>query len=100
MKLRAGDLLPRMVTPPPGPKARAMSARLAAAEAPGINTLYHGEPNILWAEARGANVLDVDGNRYLDLTSGFGVAAIGHRHPAVVEAVAHQSRQLLHGLGD
>lgn len=44
--------------------------------------------------------MDVDGNRYLDLTSGFGVAAVGHRHPRVVAAVRRQSGELLHGLGD
>jgi 4-aminobutyrate aminotransferase/(S)-3-amino-2-methylpropionate transaminase len=54
----------------------------------------------LWAEALGANVLDVDGNRYLDLTSGFGVALVGHRHPAVVAAVRRQAGRLIHGLGD
>ena len=98
--LRRGDLLPRMVVAPPGPQARAFSERLAAAEAPGINTLAGGRPSLLWEEALGANVLDVDGNRYLDLTSGFGVAAVGHRHPRVVAAVRAQSGRLLHGLGD
>ena len=72
---------------------------LADLEAPGINTLA-GEANILWREALGANVLDVDGNCYIDLTSGFGVAAIGHRHPRVVAAVRDQSERLMHGLGD
>jgi 4-aminobutyrate aminotransferase-like enzyme len=99
-RLRRGDLLPRMVVPPPGPRAQALSARLAAAEAPGINTLAGGRPSLLWEEALGANVLDVDGNRYLDLTSGFGVAAVGHRHPRVVAAVRAQSGRLLHALGD
>ncbi|HEV7516438.1 MAG TPA: aspartate aminotransferase family protein, partial [Thermoanaerobaculia bacterium] len=33
-------------------------------------------------------------------TSGFGVAAVGHRHPRVVAALAEQSGRLLHGLGD
>lgn len=89
-----------MVVSPPGPLARQLSADLSRYEAPGINTLYRGEPNIVWAEALGSNVLDVDGNRYIDLTSGFGVAAIGHRHPAVVEAIVAQSQNLLHGLGD
>jgi 4-aminobutyrate aminotransferase-like enzyme len=102
--LRRGDLLPRIVTPPPGPRSRAVAAELDAHEAPGINTLVHGPggplPNLVWAEARGSNVLDVDGNRYLDLTAGFGVAAVGHRHPRVVEAVRRQSGRLIHGLGD
>lgn len=55
---------------------------------------------MLWEEALGSNVLDIDGNRYLDLTAGFGVAAVGHRHPAVVSAVSEQAEHLVHGLGD
>ena len=55
---------------------------------------------MLWEEALGSNVLDIDGDRYLDLTAGFGVAAVGHRHPAVVSAVKRQADRLLHGLGD
>lgn len=99
-RLRRGDLLPRIVTSPPGPAARQASRALARYEAPGINTLYGDDPNILWQEARGANVLDVDGNRYVDFTAGFGVAAIGHRHSRVLRAIDRQSRRLVHGLGD
>jgi 4-aminobutyrate aminotransferase / (S)-3-amino-2-methylpropionate transaminase / 5-aminovalerate transaminase len=99
-KLRRGDRLPEIVTPPPGPRARELCRRLGELEAPGINTLYGDAANILWQEALGANVLDVDGNRYVDLTSGFGVAAVGHRHPRVVAAIRRQSSALIHGLGD
>jgi len=45
-------------------------------------------------------VVDADGNVYVDLTSGFGASAIGHRHPRVVAAVRAQSERLLHALGD
>jgi 4-aminobutyrate aminotransferase-like enzyme len=97
----AEDRLPDVRVPPPGPRSRELSAELAAAEAPGINTLGDGDaPALVWREARGANVVDVDGNRYVDLTSGFGVAAVGHRHPDVVAAVHAQADRLLHGLGD
>lgn len=95
-----GDLPPEIVVPPPGPRSRELSAALGRFEAPGINTLVGGEPAILWEEARGANVRDVDGNIYIDLTSGFGVAAVGHRHPRVVAAVREQAGRLLHALGD
>jgi 4-aminobutyrate aminotransferase-like enzyme len=95
-----GDLLPEIVVPPPGPRSRELSEALRELEAPGVNTLFGGEPAILWEEARGANVRDVDGNLYIDLTSGFGVAAVGHRHPRVVAAVREQAGRLLHGLGD
>ena len=89
-----------MVCEPPGPRSRDASRRLAAAEAPGINTLYRGLPALVWDEAAGVNVRDLDGNVYLDFSSGFGVAAVGHRHPRVVEAVTAQAGRLLHGLGD
>lgn len=104
--LRRGDLLPRIVTPPPGPRSRELGEALRAFEAPGINTLIAGPPGtspipgIAWSEARGVNVCDLDGNRFLDLTAGFGVAAVGHRHPLVVAAIREQSGRLIHGLGD
>jgi 4-aminobutyrate aminotransferase-like enzyme len=71
-------------------------------EAPGINTLSStpGAVSLLWEEAAGSNVRDVDGNLFIDLTSGFGVAAVGHRHPRVVEAIRAQAGRLIHGLGD
>lgn len=103
--MRFGDLPPRIAVEPPGPRSRALSADLRRSEAPGVNTLlpdgrggFH--PSILWEEAAGANVRDVDGNVYVDLTAGFGVAAVGHRHPRVVEAVRGQAGRLLHALGD
>jgi 4-aminobutyrate aminotransferase-like enzyme len=100
-RLAGGAEAPRIVAPPPGPASRALSARLARAEAPGVDTLGpRDEPAVVWREALGANVLDVDGNVYLDLTAGFGVAALGHRHPRVVAAVAAQAAELVHGLGD
>ena len=98
-----GDLPPRIVSPPPGPRSRALSADLRELEAPGVNTLPGGDPaaaSVLWEEACRSNVRDVDGNIYIDLTAGFGVAAVGHRHPRVVEAVREQAGRLLHGLGD
>ncbi|MEA2563728.1 MAG: 4-aminobutyrate aminotransferase / (S)-3-amino-2-methylpropionate transaminase / 5-aminovalerate [Acidobacteriota bacterium] len=87
---------------PPGPRSRELSRRIAEVEAPGINTLTSapGAVSLFWDEAEGAHVRDVDGNLYIDLTSGFGVAAVGHRHPRVVEAVRAQAGRLLHGLGD
>lgn len=103
MPLHRGDLPPAVAVPPPGPRSRELSRDLARFEAPGVNTLGGpggDEPSVVWAEALGANVLDVDGNRYVDLTSGFGAAAVGHRHPRVVAAVREQSERLLHGLGD
>jgi 4-aminobutyrate aminotransferase-like enzyme len=46
------------------------------------------------------NVWDADGNRFLDLTSAFGVSGLGHTNPAVGEALHSQARQLFHAMGD
>jgi len=92
--------LPRLVDRAPGPRSRRYGRQLEKVEAPVVNTIVDGLPSPLWQEALGANILDVDGNRWLDLTAGFGVAAVGHRHPRVVAAVRHQAGRLLHGLAD
>ncbi len=77
-----------------------MAERLRSSEAPIVNTLYEDTIPIVWQEALGSNVLDVDGNRYIDFTAGFGAAGVGHRHPRVVAALAEQSACLVHGLAD
>ncbi|HEY5193261.1 MAG TPA: aspartate aminotransferase family protein [Solirubrobacteraceae bacterium] len=40
-----------------------------------------------WAAGEGAHLIDVEGNRYLDLLSGYGVFAIGRNHPEAIAAV-------------
>ncbi len=85
--------------PLPGPRSRALAARLARCEAPGVTYLGPDYP-VFWESARGALVTDVDGNRYLDLTSAFGVATTGHANPAVVAALTEQAGRLVHGMGD
>lgn len=53
---------------------------------------------MIWAEAEGCRVRDTEGREYLDLSGGFGVAALGHRNPLVMEAIARQ--KVAHALGD
>lgn len=55
---------------------------------------YSKRPTAL-VRGEGVFVWDIDGNRYLDATSGQGVAALGHCHPAVVAAVAAQASALV-----
>ncbi len=45
---------------------------------------------------RGSKVWDASGKEYLDLFPGWGVAGLGHCHPAIAEAVAEQARKLIH----
>jgi 4-aminobutyrate aminotransferase/(S)-3-amino-2-methylpropionate transaminase len=97
--LPLGSLLPSVRVPPPGPASRALARRLRAVESPNVTYVDEAWP-VFWDEARGANVRDADGNVFVDLTGGFGVALLGHGHPAVEAALARQSGRLVHGLGD
>ena len=92
------DQLPELHTRIPGPRSCELASRLARVESRNV-TCVTPEP-IFWERARGANVWDVDGNRYVDLGAAFGVANVGHAHPRVVRAVAGQAAALLHGMGD
>lgn len=74
-----------------------MAQRLARVESRNITWASEGWP-VFWQEAVGANVRDVDGNVYIDLTSAFGVALLGHRPEAFLSAV--QGAPLIHGMGD
>lgn len=80
-------------------RSQAILDRLAALEAPQSRDGSSDFPVAL-AHARGARVRDADGNRYIDLTSFFGVALVGHRHPAVLEALRVQAGRLPHAMGD
>ena len=103
-----GVSLPRLITEIPGPVSRAQVDDLARSECPAITarrarrqqeTGVNQDP-IVWRRARGANVEDVDGNRYVDLTGAFAVAGLGHGHPRVVEAARQQCGELIHAMGD
>ncbi|MEE6179155.1 acetylornithine transaminase [Mycobacterium sp. 050134] len=56
----------------------------------------YGTPPVALASGEGAVVTDVDGKSYLDLLGGIAVNVLGHRHPAVLEAVTHQLATLGH----
>ncbi|MFT7579649.1 MAG: 4-aminobutyrate aminotransferase/(S)-3-amino-2-methylpropionate transaminase [Myxococcota bacterium] len=104
----AGWALPMLHTTVPGPASISAIDTLARHESPGITARRArqgeargvGKDPIVWARAAGANVWDLDGNCYVDLTGAFGVALVGHGHPDVVAAVQVQAKTLLHGMGD
>ena len=56
----------------------------------------YGTPPLALASGDGAVVTDVDGRQYLDLLGGIAVNILGHRHPAVIEAVTRQLNTLGH----
>lgn len=81
-----------LVTPVPGPKSLEIAARREAATARGAAKLTQ----VAVARAQGATVVDVDGNTLLDFAGGIGVLAVGHNHPAVVQAIHAQTDALIH----
>jgi 4-aminobutyrate aminotransferase-like enzyme len=91
--------LPALVTGIPGPRSRALAERLARVESRNVTCLLP-DPPIFWERAAGASIWDVDGNRFVDLGAGFGVANVGHGHPRVLAALCEQAGRLLHAMGD
>jgi acetylornithine/N-succinyldiaminopimelate aminotransferase len=55
-----------------------------------------GMPPVALARGDGCVVWDADGNAYLDLVAGIAVSALGHAHPAIVQAVTEQAGRLAH----
>ena len=49
------------------------------------------------ARGEGVYIIDPEGRRYLDFTSGIGVTSTGHCHPKVVDAIRRQAGMLIHG---
>lgn len=92
-------LPPEIRTEIPGPRSRELAQRLSRVESRNVTCLVP-DPPIFWQRASGANVWDVDGNRFVDLGGGFGVANAGHAHPKIVRAVQEQAGELMHAMGD
>ncbi len=103
-----GTALPELLTDVPGPEGGRWIDVLADHECPAITARRArraeatgvGQDPVVWERARGSNVWDPDGNRYVDLTGGFGVCSAGHGSPFVMDRVKAQLDQLVHGLGD
>jgi acetylornithine/N-succinyldiaminopimelate aminotransferase len=56
----------------------------------------YGTPPLALARGEGCRVWDADGNQYLDLIAGIAVSALGHAHPAIVNAVSSQVATIAH----
>ena len=86
---------PRIVTPPPGPKGRAIVDK----DREWTSHCYIKEYPLVVARGSGAMVEDVDGNRFLDFMAGIAVASTGFSHPEVVRAVQEAASRFLHICG-
>jgi len=77
--------------PLPGPRSKDLLARWSRAEAQ--CTGYQAK--VAWDHASGVLVTDVDGNKFIDWTSGVLVTNVGHCHPDLVKAVQEVAAKLL-----
>ena len=77
--------------PLPGPRSAKLIARWHQAEA---DTTGFQAP-VVWDHALGVVVTDVDGNRYIDWTSGVLVSNLGHSHPKLIAAVQQAVTKLI-----
>lgn len=86
---------PRVATPLPGPRGRAIIERDAA----WTSTSYIKEYPLVMSGGSGAMVEDADGNRFIDFMAGIGVSSTGYNHPDVVAAVREQAEKFFHICG-
>ncbi|MCM2258021.1 MAG: acetyl ornithine aminotransferase family protein [Vicinamibacteria bacterium] len=83
---------PRIVVPPPGPRAKAVIERDHAV----VSQNFKKDYPFVVERAYGPVVEDPDGNAYLDFAAGIAVVATGHCHPEVVQAIKAQADRYLH----
>lgn len=62
-----------------------------------IGTIWGRSFNVMVDRGEGVYLIDTNGRKYMDFTSGIGVTSTGHAHPAVAKAIADQAAKLIHG---
>jgi acetylornithine/N-succinyldiaminopimelate aminotransferase len=83
------------IVPSPPPMVRNDVAAVQALFQENVIPSY-GRFDIVVSHGAGPYLYDVTGKRYLDLGGGIAVAALGHAHPAITEALVEQSRKVVH----
>lgn len=87
------NALPSMTVPAPGPKSHEMHER-AAKYMKGYSSQVRLFP-VCFESGKGCTLTDVDGNVYIDFSSGIYVTGLGHCHPKVTEAVQKAAGELM-----
>ncbi len=72
-----------------------MSQDVKTLESKYVVQTYRRTPIVL-VRGKGARVFDEEGREYLDLLAGIGVGALGHGHEGLAQAIAEQSREMIH----
>ena len=99
---------PLIRTPPPGAMSRAWMQRLQGVDAPWTEARRQrrveltglDQSPIVLSSAKGSNLFDLDGNRYVDLAAAFGACLLGHGNSRVQRTLEMQSERVVFGLGD
>ena len=90
---KSAEGIPVVKTEIPGPESERMHAN--------TSKYFHGLSGqvklfpVCFSEGHGITLTDVDGNKYLDFSSGIYVTSLGHCHPKVSEAVSHWAKRLM-----
>ncbi|MDR1723560.1 MAG: aspartate aminotransferase family protein [Tannerella sp.] len=84
---------PKMITEAPGPRSIEMHERTTR-YMKGLSSQVKLFP-VCFDKGYGITLTDVDGNRYLDFSSGIYVTSLGHCHPRVSEAIAYWAKRLM-----
>jgi len=87
------NAVPKVVVPPPGPKSTEMHER-AARYMKGYSSQVRLFP-VVFESGHGVTLTDVDGNTYIDFSSGIYVTGLGHCHPKVTEALQKAAGELM-----
>lgn len=95
----SGEQLPDIRVQPPGPNSQALAKELIKYESKGVSSIAIGKIPIVWERAKGSNIVDADGNIYIEMTAGFTVAITGHTNPRIVEAIQKQAEKMIHAQG-
>ena len=85
--------VPEVLVTPPGPRSRELHGR-AGEIMKGYSSQVQLFP-VCFERGHGVTLTDVDGNRYIDFSSGIYVTTLGHCHPKITEAVQRAAGQLM-----
>lgn len=91
-RVRAAGV-PRIVKTPPGPLSNEVHAR-SSRIMKGLSSQVRLFP-VAFQSGHGVTLTDVDGNLYIDFSSGIYVTGLGHCHPKVTEAINRAARELM-----
>ena len=81
-----------IITNIPGPRSLELKEKREKSVAKGHGSVC----GVFIKKALGSNLIDVDGNIFIDYAGGIGTMNVGHSHPKVIQAMENQLHQYTH----